>query len=92
LHRLDKGFQELEEKRAEAKIAHLIVQILLMEFYDLHIESSHRSLIVPPTKSYIAYLPLTDLDQLDEFPVYHENADFLSLADVPQDFMDLVCW
>jgi hypothetical protein len=35
LHRLGKGFQELEEKRAEAKIAHLIVQILLMEFYDL---------------------------------------------------------
>ncbi len=33
---LGKGFQELEEKRAEAKIAHLIVQILLMEFYDLH--------------------------------------------------------
>jgi hypothetical protein len=29
------GFQELEEKRAEAKIAHLIVQIPLMEFYDL---------------------------------------------------------
>jgi hypothetical protein len=39
LHRLGKGFQELEEKRAEAKIAHLIVQILLMEFYDLHLKS-----------------------------------------------------
>jgi hypothetical protein len=35
LHRLGKGFQELEEKRAEAKIAHRIVQIPLMESYDL---------------------------------------------------------
>src|SRR5260370_1747218 len=34
--RLGKGFQELEEKRAEAKIAHSIVQIPLMESYDLH--------------------------------------------------------
>jgi len=37
LHRLGKGFQELEEKRAEAKIAHIIVQIPLMESYDLQI-------------------------------------------------------
>ncbi len=29
------GFQELEEKRAEAKIAQSIVQIPLMESYDL---------------------------------------------------------
>jgi len=32
-----KGFQEWEEKRAEAKIAHRIVQIPLMEAYDLHV-------------------------------------------------------
>jgi hypothetical protein len=36
LHRLGKGFQEWEEKRAEAKIAQRIVQIPLMESYDLH--------------------------------------------------------
>jgi hypothetical protein len=36
LHRLGKGFQEWEEKRAEAKIAQRIGQIPLMEAYDLH--------------------------------------------------------
>jgi len=35
LHRLGTGFQELEVKRAEAKIAHRIVQIPLMEFQNL---------------------------------------------------------
>ena len=40
LHRLGKGFQELEVKRAEAKIVHRIVQIPLMEFQNLqHITS-----------------------------------------------------
>jgi hypothetical protein len=40
------GFQELEEKRAEAKIAQSIVQIPLMESYDLHDYSSFCPLVV----------------------------------------------
>jgi hypothetical protein len=43
LHRLGKGFQELEEKRAEAKIAQRIVQIPLMESYDLYEGQNHKS-------------------------------------------------
>jgi hypothetical protein len=30
------GLQEVEEKRAEANIAHRIVQLLLRELYDVH--------------------------------------------------------
>jgi hypothetical protein len=35
VHRLGKGFQELEEKRAEAKIAYRIVPIPLRDADDL---------------------------------------------------------
>jgi len=35
-HRRGSGLQEVEEKRAEANIAHRIVQLLLRELYDVH--------------------------------------------------------
>ena len=38
-HRPCSGLQEVEEKRAEANIAHLMVQILLMALYELHSRS-----------------------------------------------------
>jgi hypothetical protein len=37
LHRRGSGFQAWEEKRAEANIAQRMVQIPLMESYDLHV-------------------------------------------------------
>ncbi len=35
-HRRGSGLQEVEEKRAEANIAHLMVQLLLRALYDVH--------------------------------------------------------
>jgi hypothetical protein len=85
LHRLGKGFQEWEEKRAEAKIAHRIVQIPLMEWLCCTLSDSRVM-----DETYLSKDPLCEPTDICSF--LNGQQRFTKNAPEPMEFQNLHLW